>query len=758
MAGNFNPGDDDSLLANSAMEGVTPDAEDDADADAAEAKENEKILEEAKARLAVCVEAESEIRKLALEDLEFRAGNQWPESIRQERQNDGRPCLVINRIPQFVQQVTNDQRQNRPAIKVHPIDDQADDDTAEMIQGLIRHIEYNSNADVAYDTAFEGAVTSGLGYHRVVTGFASPTSFDQEIFIKRIRNPFSVFFDPYSQEPDGSDANFAFVVEDLSPDQCKEKHPDSELGSNTADWTSIGNSSPGWFENGSARIAEYFYKEFKDVTLCQLSDGTVIEKDKLADLGMRMAELNPGQPVTIQIVNERQTKIPVIKWCKLNAVEVLEKTEWPGKYIPIIPTYGTDLYINGKRILEGIVRHSKDPQRMLNYWKSAETEAIALAPRAPFLVAEGTIEGYEGEWATANRRNHAFLTYRPKSIDGSPVPPPQRQAFEPAVQAITQAAMMAADDLKSTTGIYDSALGAQSNESSGIAIQRRNTQTQTSNFHFVDNLSRSIKHTGRILVDLIPRIYDTARSARILGEDGTQEIVKLNQEHVDPDTGKPVLYDLSAGTYDVTVDVGPSYASKRQEAVSAMVETTRAVPQLMQIAGDIMIKNMDWPGAQEIAERMRKMLPPQLQDDGKGQAALPPQVQSQMQQMSDMIKKLSDGLHAAHDTIDQKKVELESKERIEFAKIQAEIEIAMAKMGSQESMALLQHQLAEIENRMELIRADQAITFQSEQVPISPPLSAPNPTGGMPAQGNPTPEPPTGGASPGPSMEGNPTP
>lgn len=706
----------------------------------------DEILKEAHARFQLAEEAESELRRLALEDLEFRVGKQWPDQIEQDRHRDGRPCLVINRIPQFIQQVTNDQRQNRPSIKVHPVDDKADVETGKVIQGLIRHIEYNSNADVAYDTAFDSAATGGFGYFRFITEFVSPLSFDQEILIKRVRDPFSVFFDPYSSEPDGSDANWAFIVEDLSKEEFKARFPNSKLASDS-DWSSIGTGAPSWIRNGSARVAEYFYKELKEVEICLLSNGETIEKEKIKEYAAHIAATQGLQD--IRIVRERKAQVPVIKWCKLNANEILEETEWLGKWIPIVPVFGTDLYVNGKRVLEGVIRNAKDSQRMYNYWASAETEAIALAPRTPFIAAEGQLEGYAADWETANRRNHSVLKYKPTSINGMPVPPPQRNVFEPAVGAITNARMVAAEDLKATTGIYDAALGAKSNEHSGIAIQRRNAQSQTSNFHFIDNLTRSLRHAGRIAVDLIPHIYDTARTARIIGDDGEQRVIKVNQQF--DEGGKPVLYQLDAGKYDVTVDVGPSYASKRQEAVASMLDVTRAYPAIAQIAGDLIVKNMDWPGASEIADRLKKTLPPGLADDPKDKnKEVPPQVQAQMQHMNQMVEQLTAKLNEAHDDISKKRLEIESRERIEFKKLEVELEIERAKLDAKDSLALLNHEISSISERLNLIGMNQPIEESHENLN---PQSYGEPVGDAgPREGLP----PTGGQSPGLTMEGNP--
>jgi hypothetical protein len=705
--------------------------------------DKDKILATAKERFKLCEEAESQNRREALDDLNFAAGDQWDQQVKQDREADRRPCLTINRLPQHIKQVTNDQRQNRPSIKVHAVDDAADPDTAKVLQGIIRHIEYNSNADAAYDTAFESAVRGGLGYWRVITQYVSPTSFEQEALIKRIPNRFTVFLDPHSREPDGSDANFGFIIDHIPKTQYEKLHPDSELAKDGV-WESVSGSSPQWFKDDSAVIAEYFYKDFRSATIVLLSNNVSIEKDKLEEYAQALfAEQGP---INLSIVKERKTLIPTIKWCKLTACEILEETEWPGQYIPIIPCYGEELDIDGKRIIKGIVRDAKDPQRMLNFWKSAETEAIALAPRAPYLVAEGQIENYENEWETANRRNHAYLTYKHMDENGNPYPLPQRQSFEPAVQAITQASMLAADDLKATTGIYDAALGARSNETSGVAIQRRNVQAQTSNFHFIDNLTRSLKHTGKILVDLIPKIYDTARSIRIVGEDGEAEVIKLYQEF--ERKGQKVNYDLSAGKYDVTVDVGPSFASKRQEAAASMMEVTRAVPQLMQVAGDLLVKNMDWPGSQEIAERIKKTLPPNLVDDPEQKnQPIPPQVQAQMEQMGAMVDQLTGKLNELQSEKEQKLLELESKERIEMKKLEVQLEIERARLDAKDAITLLNAQIGELERRAHVLSFNEPIQYESDALPVDPMSGAPS------AEMDPE-QLPTGGESPGLPMEG----
>jgi hypothetical protein len=628
------------------------------------------LVETAKRRFQMSAEAESRIREEALDDLKFRAGDQWPDKIKNQRGIDGRPCLTINQIPQFLRHVTNDQRQNRPSIQVNPVGDGGDQDTAEIIQGIVRHIEYDSGADAAYDTAFQSAVTGGFGYFRILTEYEDPMSFDQVIKIKRVLNPFTVYMDPNAKEPDRSDARFCFVVERYTRDEYKELYPDSEMSA-MDDWGSVGD---GWADKDSCRVVEYFYKESVDKTIVLLHNPVSGSKTTIAK-----DQIPKNLPEGLKILAERKTKVDAIKWAKINGVETLDETDFPGQWLPVIPVLGDELDIDGELVLEGVVRNAKQPQQQYNFMASASTEAIALAPKAPYVAAEGQLEGHESDWQQANVKNLSVLLYKAKSLDGQPLPPPQRQTIEPAIQATTMAMMQASADLKNVTGIYEAALGQDGNEKSGKAILARQSQSNGANFHYVDNLSRSMRHAGRIIVGLIPVIYDTPRVLRIIREDGSQDTVAINTPPEKSTAAQNVkrLYDLTVGKYDVTISTGPSYQTKRQEAVSSMLQLVSSFPAIIPIAGDLLVGNMDWPGAQKIAERLKKALPPQFQDNPDGAVAnLPPEVQQHIAQMTQQLQQTQQGLMAAtkdvQDQVSAKHVELESKERIEFAKLDVE--------------------------------------------------------------------------------------
>jgi hypothetical protein len=714
-------------------------------------EDSESVVERAKKRFALAEDYWRDIYKLAQDDLKFRVGEQWPEDIKRRRDTEGKPSLTINKIGPAIRQVTNDQRQNRPSLKFSPVDDLADVETAKIRQGLARHIERRSNADAAYDTAFEQAATGGIGFWRLVTDYCDPVSFDQEILIKRVPNFQSVLLDPSFQEPDGSDASFGFVVDKMSKAKFKAEYPKADMAKEDI-WGANEGADDGWADKEECRVCEYYEKTFEEKELHQLSDGNTLLKEELEEILSELGGLPPG----VEVLQTRKVTVPKIKWYKLNGCEVLDETEIPGEFIPLVPTLGDEYYIDGKRVLSGIVRPAMDPQRMYNYWASSETEQIALAPKAPFIGVEGQFEGHESKWATANMQSYAYLEYKAKDINGQPVGPPQRNVFSPDVGAITNARMLASDDLKATTGIYDAALGAKSNESSGIAIQRRNQQAQTSNFHLIDNLTRSIRHTGVIINAWIPTYYDGPRVGRIIGEEGEEEIVKLNEEF--KHKGQMVTYRMDVGKYDIAVETGPSFATKRQEAAAAMLDLTKSYPNLFPIIGDLMVKSLDIPGAHEMAERLKKVAPPGVIED-KDQKPIPPEVQAQMQQMQQMLDQLTQQLNKSQDELDQKTRELESKERIEFSKMQVDLQKKMAELEQKDSALLLQTQVGQIQSMQSQMQAQwmqlqDRLGYLDMNQPIEDEQNFGNEmaSGGPGAPVMPQEQPPTGGLSPGNNM------
>jgi hypothetical protein len=583
------------------------------------------LLKEAKEAFELCVQQEAENRAEALDDIRFaRMGEQWPAEVRRRRELDNRPCLTINRLPAFIRQVVNDARQNRPAIKIHPADDQADPQVAQIYNGLIRNVEYTSDADVAYDTALDCAVTSGLGYFRINTRYATDDGFDQDIVIQRVANPFSVFGDPYSAAADSADWNMAFVV-DLMP---KGRFAGQYKGAEAIDWDGLGYGglSAPWLDDERVMAAEYWVRHQVRRQILALSSGEVIAADDY----QKNKALFDSAGVTV-IGRPREALSYQVRQHVLTGAEVLDTVDWAGKYIPIVPVYGDEVNIEGRRRLRSLVRDAKDPQRMFNYWRTTSTELVALAPRAPFIGPKGAFKSDADKWATANTEAHAYIEY-----DGGV--PPQRQPFAGVPAGALQEALNASDDIKAILGLYDASLGAPSNENSGRAILARQREGDVSTFHFIDNLSRAIRHAGRIMIDLIPKVYSTPRILRVLGPGGEPSTVAVNQPAPTtpgaPGAAMQAVYDLTAGKYDLTVEAGPSFTTRREEAANQMIALIQAFPEAAPVLGDLLAKNLDWPGAEEIAERLKLLLPPQLQAQAGGQPAGGQQLGALQQQIA----------------------------------------------------------------------------------------------------------------------------
>jgi hypothetical protein len=635
----------------------------------ADSKEKD-IIETALHRMTMAIAAYSDSREDELDDLRFYAGSpdnqfHWPADVLATRGSvqgqtiNARPCLTINKLPQHVRQVTNDQRQNRPSGKVIPADDKADIEVAEIFNGMVRHIEYMSDADVAYDTACENQVAYGEGYIRLLTEYESPNSFDQNIKIGRIRNSFSVYMDPTIQDPCGSDAKWCFVTEDVLLEDFERMFPDAQPVS-SLQAQSVGNESYApWLSVDTIRIADYYYVEHEKATL-NLYYGNVSamkgspEDQQMVQMGMK--------PIKSRIVD-----IKKIKYCKINGFEVLESNDWAGDWIPVVRVVGNEFEIDGRIHVSGIVRNAKDAQRMYNYWVSQEAEMLALAPKAPFIGYGGQFEGYEQQWKTANTTNWPYLEVNPDVTDGAggTLPLPQRAQPPMASSGLLQAKAGASDDIKSTTGQYDSSLGATSNERSGKAIMARERQTDTGTYHYVDNLARAVRHITRQIIGLVPKIYDTQRVARIMGEDGEPDSAKIDPMQQEPvkkivdQNGLEIdkIYNPGVGTYDVMVTTGPSYMTKRQEALESMGQLLQGNPQLWSVAGDLFIKNMDWPGAQEMAKRFAKTIDPKLMDDGDKDPALQA-AEQQMQAMAKEMEQMHTMLQNVSKSIEMKDIEI----------------------------------------------------------------------------------------------------
>jgi hypothetical protein len=688
-------------------------------------------------RFTMAMSAYSESREDELDDLRFMAGSpdnqwQWPADVLATRGSvqgqtiNARPCLTINKLPQHVHQVTNEQRQNRPSGKVIPADDKGDVEVAEIFEGMVRHIEYMSDADVVYDTACENQVTYGEGYFRILTEYCNDESFEQDIRLGRIRNAFSVYMDPMIQDPAGCDAEYCFISQDMEKAEYERQYPDAAPISSILSQGVGDESLSQWLNEDTIRIVEYFYYKHIPTKLNLYPGNQSFFEGSPEDKNMKQMGLKP--------IKTRTVDVKKVIWMKTNGYEVLQEQEWAGKWIPVIRVVGNEFEVDGRIYVSGLVRNAKDAQRMYNYWVSQEAEMLALAPKAPFIGYGGQFEGYENQWKTANTTNWPYLEVNPDVTDGmgGTLPLPQRAPPPLAQTGLIQAKMGASDDIKSTTGQYDSSLGQTSNERSGKAILARERQGDVGTFHYGDNLTKAIRFATRQLIDLIPKIYDTERIARIVGVDGEVSMVKLNPDQPEPvkkivdDQGIVIekIYNPGVGVYDVVATTGPGYMTKRQEAMEAMAQILQGNPELWKVAGDLFVKNMDWPGAQEMSKRLAKTIDPKLLSNTDEDPAL----QAAQQQMQAMAQEM-EGMHQMLANVG-KSIEMQELERKDFeaqiklfdaeTKRLSAVQASMSPEQIQDIVLGTVHGMMTNGNLVNEMQRDTAMEMQEEQQPETP--------------------------------------
>jgi hypothetical protein len=527
---------------------------------------------------------------------------------------------------------------------------------------MLRSIQSYSNADTAHDTAAEHSVYGGEGYWRVLTEYESPESFDQVITIKTIVNPQLVLIDPDAVEPDRSDAKWAFIFDELSPDQVHEEYPDMDVSS----W--VEDEGNGWTGKNTIRRAEYFWCEFVDDTLIKLMDGTTELKSKLPEGSVIKGDaliLPDGS--FLQIAAKRETSRKVWYWCKLlgGESEPIDKRIWPGQYMPIITVVGKEVNVNGEIVRKGVVRDLKDSGRMVNYSYSAAVETVALQNKVPYLASAESIAGFEDIWGSANIENRAYLPYNERDGEGQLLQMPSRQAPATMASAQVQMLQLSVEQMRASSGQQNANFGIRSEAQSGVGIQRLKAQGEIATFHFPDNLARALRYEAKVILDLIPKIYDTKRVIRILGLDGKETSALLDPEMGDA-YREEVQGDVDAafnpmvGRYDVAIDTGPSYQTQRQEAADALTSLTQSMPNLSAVAGDLVVKSYDFPMADEISERLARALPPGLRED-KSTPEMTPEHQQVMQQMNQQIDQLTQELHQSADKVNELQDEKEMK-------------------------------------------------------------------------------------------------
>jgi len=563
------------------------------------------LVDQAKQRFAAGYSADQENRIEAAEDLRMEAGkDHWPEDIKKLRK--GRPCLTINKLPTYVDQVTNDARLNKIAIKIKPAGGKATKDIANTLNGIIRNIEAQSKASAAYTHALECAAKCGFGYFRITTEYVDDSTFDLDIRVKRIKNPFTVVLDPDRMEADGRDKKWAFVSKKVKRSEFKKQHPNAQ-DPEPFSAGQAGEVDALWYDEDTVRVAEYWVMEPKVKELVLLDTGETYEaaefdmiQDELAKMAQD-AEIEPPKELKRRTVDSHEV------WQYLiDGNQIISKTLWPGRYIPIIEVMGKETVLDtGEVVRRGVIRHAKDPQRLYNYARSSSAETTAMVPKAPYLLSKEQIKGHENLWQDSTKKNLPYLLYNETKSGQTP----KRQVItQTAIGEITES-QLANDEMKATTATYDASLGAQGNETSGRAILARQREGDVSNFTYHDNLQRAVELGGEIMIDIIPNVYDTERQLIILNDDGTDEPVVVNKVIIDEQTGKEViLNDLSMGKYKVVSTTGPSFTTRRVEAAQGMMDFIRVAPESASAIMDLIAEAQDWPMSARIANRIRKGL------------------------------------------------------------------------------------------------------------------------------------------------------
>jgi hypothetical protein len=631
------------------------------------------IIKEARERLDRAHEADRDNRERSADDLNFVVGEHWDEEDRTKRELEGKFCLTINAMPQYVRQVTGQIRSMNPAINVMPADGAASPEIAEIYEGLIRQIEYASDASSVYESAGELAAACGIGHFRILADYEDGETFDQCIRLERIPNPFAVYWDPAARMPTRSDAEWCFITTAMEKEAFKAQYPDARSVDVSVDGTPA--NLVQWVQGEKVIIAEYFWKDYETYKLHMLADGRTVRQLAEGEVAERT----------------RDVREPVIRWVKMSGVEVLEGPEvFPSKYLPVIAVTGEEWSLGETLYRSSVIRYAKDPARIYNYAASTQAEVIALQPKAPFVGTVKQFTGLEKFWNEANKANRPYLPYNP---DEKAPGAPQRQTPPVSSEGLLTQMQLAIEDMKRTTGIYDAAIGARSNETSGVAIDARKEESQNATSIYADNVVKAVTQAGRVLVDMIPRIYDAERTIRILKPDDEEELVAVNQIFMvttPQGIGYKVQNDLGAGKYDVRVSVGPNYSTRRQESAEGMLAFMQAVPQAASLTADLVAKAQDWPDADQFAERLKKALPPGVADDETQpdvQAMVQQQTQQMMPQLMEQVMQSAEARKAEAEVAEAEADAMKAQAEAQRARIEAQLkELELALRASQPMM------------------------------------------------------------------------
>lgn len=589
---------------------------------------NDLIVQEAKDRFRLCQEWYGDAWQHFVEDIKFRHGDsengwQWPDGIRRNREFDRKPCLTMNVVRQHNFQIVNSMKQRKAAVKIIATGGPATQESAGIFKGIVRHIEYRSEAQSAYSTAAEFQVDGGIGWWRLVTEYCDNESFDQDIRILRVNDPMSIILDPDAQEKDKCDSKYGFVFDLIPKTEFKAAYP--RIAKMVGDAPLLGGGPfANWVKKDHIWICEYFRKVAKHDRLFSFIDPATKERKTILESKL------PDE-VAKSVADHELTKIrdvwpEVVEWKLLAGDKVADSTIWPGKYIPLIPVLGEEIVVDGQYDCKGHTRAMKDPQRMYNYNASAQVEFVALQGKTPWVAAIEAIEGHEQYWQSANVINHSVLPYNMfnEEFPEKPIPPPSRTEPPNAAPGYEAGMQTAFNQMMMTSGQWQNQMGMMGNERTGAAIDARTDQGDNATYHFQDNFALALRYTGKQIIDLVPKIYDTKRILTIIADDGSEEELEIDPaakqayiQHINHQ-GQVIkrIFNPNAGAYGIAADVGPSYASKQNETVDKMTLVLTQAPTLVPIIGDLLLGSMDFEAAQEAARRMKRMVPPQALGQG----------------------------------------------------------------------------------------------------------------------------------------------
>ena len=701
------------------------------------AKENETLLKEIRDNLTYGLRAWGDVREEAKTDMRYVSGDPWDPKEKKARKDAMRPALVLDELNQYINQVVNDLRSKKTGIKVVPTASSIPgenpelsgvEELAEFRGDLIRQIEYKSSAQQAYITSFENAVQRSYGWHRVNKRYVTEKSFEQELEIRRIPNPDTILPDPAFKEADASDMKWCFAMDYVSKKEFKQRWPNAKIQDFSDQHAEM---APEWIRETDIRIAEYWRVETKKKRLLLIQpEDSEIPKSIFED------ELPRGvKKEDLDVLKERQAECFSVVQYLTNGVEILSETPWEGKWIPLIPVFGKELYVDSgegsKRMLMSLTRLARDPYMLYCYYRSTEAEVVSLTPKTPTIGYEGQFEGHEGEWETAHTVPRAYLQAKATTeATGSQILPlPQRQIYDPPIMALEAGAEGAKRSIQNAMSMYNSSVGRPDTKAgSGVAIERLQKQSYIGSYHLMDNFNRALEHTGRIINDLIPKVYDTVREVALRNASGESSIVKINQRYRNPKTEKDCLYDTTIGEYDVTISTGPSFASQRQEA-SAFADTLISMnPELFGRIGDLIIKLKELgPIGDEMATRMA---PPEFAAQ-EGKEKLPPQALQAIAQAQEQIQQLdafAKNLHEENTQLKQEKqakiIEMESRERIATMQAHTEMIIAQAKIGEEKDLETFRVEIEKIVQTLKDQR-QHALLDHSADLKVGPGTGAP---------------------------------